>query len=99
MPAGRTIRYVCIVWLISAEKLPVVDTATTESGVEAGSPRILPDRTRPGSSVTLTVTLLVAFTPVTVLPSSGTGACELAVAAQTSSKSVRVKSFPLIAAS
>jgi hypothetical protein len=79
--------------------LLVVDTAMTESAVEAGSPVMLPDRTKPRSIETFTVTLLVAFTPVTDFGNTGAGACELAVAAQISSTSVTVKSFPFMATS
>ena len=75
----------------------VVDTARTTEGTEPEPPVIVPESRKAGSSVTFSVTLLVAFTGVTVLGSRGP--CDLAVAAQTNSRSVRVKSFPFIAAS
>jgi hypothetical protein len=82
-------------------KLPLPDTAVTPSGVEAGSPEIVPDNMKAGSSVALTTTLAVAFTPGTTFGSSGPvaacGMVALAVVAQKSATSTRVKSLAFIA--
>lgn len=76
----------------------VVDCAVTDTNCEFGSEDdTIPLRIKARSSVGLTVTLLVAFTLLTVLSSRGTPFCEFAGAKQIKPKRIAVKILPIIA--
>ena len=71
-----------------------VDTAAMLVGIEPGSPEIVPFRINAGSSVTLTIALELAFTPVTVFGKRGP--CDQAVPTHQSIESATARCLPLI---